>query len=368
MTRWAPGGLLILLLAAACASGAGPSGSAPPAAAPASGAPASQPAASGAAASAPAAPPAVVVPPTKVRASFSVISGGNTAYWVAADAGLWQQHGLDVDFVYISGTPASMAALISGETQFAVAAGDAVLRVQAQNPDVVSLVTTTTGNTHRLMAVPEIQRVEDLKGRRIGVAAIGDGAYAITSKALLKLGYNPATDFVWLGTGGGGTAAMIAGLTAGAFDASPLTPPNDIVAARQGAHVVLDTADMNLPAGGLNVNTMRRTLEQQRPVVEAFVAGVIDAVRLLKEDPALGKAVLARRTEMNDTEAIDWAYEMYSGQRRTIRLYLDHAEVRALLDDLVVEYPELQQVPLERVLDNSVLQDLEAKGYFTRPQ
>src|SRR5437764_13578204 len=192
MTRWAPGCLLILLLAAACAGGAGPTGGAPPAT-PASGASASQPAASGAAASAPAAPPAIVVPPTKVRASYSVISGGIAAYWVAAEAGLWQQHGLDVDFVYISGTPASMAALISGETQFAVAAGDAVLRVQAQNPDVVSLVTTTTGNTHRLMVVPEIQRLEDLTGRRIGVAAIGDGAYAITSKALLKLGYNPAT-------------------------------------------------------------------------------------------------------------------------------------------------------------------------------
>jgi ABC-type nitrate/sulfonate/bicarbonate transport system substrate-binding protein len=201
--------------------------------------------------------------------------------------------------------------------------------------------------------------------RLTGVAAIGDGAYAITSKALLKLGYNPISDFTWIGTGGGSTAAMIAGLAAGAFDASPLTPPNDIVAGRQGAHSILDTADLNLPAAGLATNTMRRTLEQQHPVVEAFVAGVIDGVRLFKEDPALGKAVLARRTDMSDTEAIDWAWQVYSGQQRPIRLYLDHAEMRSLVEDLAVEYPELQQVQLERVLDNSVLQDLEAKGYFS---
>jgi hypothetical protein len=68
---------------------------------------------------------------------------------------------------------------------------------------------------------------------------------------------------------------------------------------------------------------------------------------------------------MDDPEAIHWAWEIYSGQRRAPKLYLDHAEMRAVLDDLVGEYPELQAVQLERVLDNSVLQELEAKGYFT---
>jgi ABC-type nitrate/sulfonate/bicarbonate transport system substrate-binding protein len=367
MSRWAVA-LALSLFVVGCASSGAPAGSAKPAPAPASGAPSASapaaPAASGGGAAA-AVPPAIVVPPTQVRASFSVISGGIGAYWVAADAGLWKQHGLDVDLTFISGTPPGMAALIAGETQFAVASGDAVLRVQAQNPDVVSLVTTGVGATHRLMAVREVQRLEDLRGKRIGVAAIGDGAYAITSKALLKLGYSPQTDFTWIGTGGGSTAAMIAGLAAGAFDASPLTAPNDIVAGRQGAHSILDVADLNLPTAGLATNAMRRTLEQQRPVVEAFVAGVIDGVRLFKDDPAYGKAVLSRRTEMSDTEAIDWAWATYSGQQRPVRLYLDHAEMRSVLDDLIPEYPELAQVQLDKVLDNSVLQELEAKGYFS---
>src|SRR5687768_13005281 len=231
MRRWAAGLLVGLLVLVGCGGGTGPAGGGPP------GGGGGAAGAGGSAARAGA--PAIVVPPTKVRASYSVVSGGIGAYWVAADAGLWQQHGLDVEFTLIAGTPPGMAALIAGETQFAVASGDAVLRVQSQNPDVVSLITTGVGNTHRLMATPGIRRLEDLRGRAIGVSAIGDGACAIATKALLKLGYNPTSDFTWIATGGGSTAAMIAGLAAGAFDATPLTAPNDMVAERQGAHSVL---------------------------------------------------------------------------------------------------------------------------------
>lgn len=359
-------GLALLLLVSflvGCASNAAPSSSGQPAAAAPRAAPPTESTAGGGSSTTSA--PEIVVPPTQVRASYSVVSGGITLYWIAADTGLWKRHGLDVDFVSIAGTPPSMAALISGETQFAVASGDAVLRVQAQNPDVVSVLTTTTGNTHRLMAGPHIQKVEDLRGGRLGTAAIGDGAYAITSKALLKLGINPQSDVTWVATGGGNTAAMIAGLVAGAFDATPLTAPNDLIAARHGAHSVLDVADLNLPAAGLAINVQRRTLEQQRAVVEAFLAGVIDAVRLAQEDPELGKSILSQRMGLNDPEAIDWAYRTYGGQQKPIPLYLNHAEVRAVIEDLAPEYPELRQVDVDRVLDNSVLRDLEAKGYFT---
>ena len=366
MRRWGLG-LLLSVCLVGCASGGRPAAGGQPAPAPGSSAPAGQSTTSGALAGAPPGAPEIVVPPTRIRTSYSVIGSGVIPYWIAAEAGLWQRHGLDVDFTFISGTPPGMAALVAGETQFAVASGEAVLRIQSQNPDVVSLISTTAGNTHRLMVVPQIQRLEDLRGRRIGVAAIGDGAYAVTSKALLKLGFNPSTDVAWIATGGGSTSAMIAGLAAGAFDGAPLTPPNDILASRHGAHALIDTADLDLPAAGMGAHTLRRTLEQQRPVVDAFIAGVIDGVRLLKEDPAFSKGVIARRFDMTDTEAIDWAYEVYSGHRRAPKLYLDHAEMRALVDELAVEYPELQQIQLERVLDNSVLQGLEARGYFTRP-
>src|SRR5438105_2140019 len=129
----------------------------------------------------PSAPAPVAVPATAVRASYSIMSGSVGPYWVAQEAGLWQQHGLEVDLSLISGAPTSMAALMAGDTSFAIAAGDAVLAVQAQNPDVVAILNTSVGSTHRLMVAPDIRQPADLRGRRVGVNSIGDGSYTLLS-------------------------------------------------------------------------------------------------------------------------------------------------------------------------------------------
>src|SRR5689334_21047686 len=184
----------------------------------------------------PGAPVAVVVPPTSVRASYSIMSGSLGPYWLAEAAGLWKQHGLDVELSLISGAPTSMAALMAGETRFAIAAGDSVLGVQAQNPDVVTILNTSVGGTHQLMVVPDVQRPEDLRGRRVGVNSIGDGSYTLLSKAFRHLGLDPTRDVVWTAMGGGNAASYVMGLSVGSIDAAPLTPPNDLLAERQGAH------------------------------------------------------------------------------------------------------------------------------------
>ncbi|HZU05415.1 MAG TPA: ABC transporter substrate-binding protein [Chloroflexota bacterium] len=334
---------LSALLVAACAGGRGPE--------------------SGTASGASAAAPSATPPPTQVRASYSVVSGAMAPLWLADEAGLWRQHGLEVELTFISGGPNTMTALVAGETHFAAAAGDSALNIQAREPDVVAFLNLSVGSQHRLIVNPAIQRVEDLRGRRIGVATIGDGVHMLMSKALRQLGFNPERDFVWTPVGGGGTAGLINALAAGAIDAAPLSPPNDLIAIRQGGHALLSLADFDLPSVGLAAYTLRRTLEQQRPVVEAFAAGVIDGIRLFKADPALAKEILKQRIGTTDQEVIDWSYEA-NGRHMPDRPFIDRERVREAIETLVAGNPELQQVQVERAFDTSVLEALEARGYF----
>jgi NitT/TauT family transport system substrate-binding protein len=292
------------------------------------------------------------------------MSSGVMPLWLAADQGLWQQHGLDVELTLISGTPIVMAALLAGEIQFAQNAAEAAFSVQARNPDVVAILNASGPSQHRLMVQPAIQRVEDLRGKRFGVFSIGDGNYALLMKALPKVGLNPETDAVWTSVGGGNMAGLVQGLVAGSLDAALLTPPNDLVAAQNGARELLRLRDLDLPSAGLPVFTLRGTLDERRPMVEAFAKGIVDAIRLYRADPAAAKRTLSQRLDMNDPRLVDYVYEALADEGIKARPFPDIEQARAVLDVLVADQPALRDVPLERVLDSSVLDALDRQGYL----
>ena len=208
-----------------------------------------------------------------------------------------------------------MAALMAGEIDFSTGAAEAVLAVQAQNPDVVAIVNSSAAPTHRMVVTPEIQRIEDLRGKRMGVFQVGDGNYVLLSKVLAKYGMNPERDVIWAGVGGGNFSGLVSALSAGGIDGTLFPPPNDLPAIKAGGHVLFNLADMDLPYAGLPSYTMRRTIEQKRPVVEAFVAGIVDGVRLYKSDPEQAKAALRQRGGMADAETVDWTYEVIAASR-----------------------------------------------------
>jgi len=361
--------LVALLL---CAAACGRAGETAPSAQPAS-APAAAPSAPSAAPAPPSdaasgGPRATIqVPPTRVRAAYTVVTGSVVPIWLAMDSGLWQKHGLDVDLTLISGTPTAMAALMAGEIDYSTGAAEAVLAVQAQNPDVVAILNSSAAPTHRMVVTPEIQRIEDLRGKRMGVFQVGDGNYVLLSKVLAKFGMNPERDVVWASVGGGNFSGLVSALSAGAIDGTLFPPPNDLPAIKAGGHVLFNLADMDLPYAGLPNYTLRRTIEQQRPVVEAYLAGIVDGIRLFKSDPEQAKEALRRRGGMTDPETVDWTYEVYRGKPMADRPFVNVAGMQSVLDSLVESEPVLRQVQLDRAIDNSVLDDLDRKGYLPPP-
>jgi len=348
--------LLLLLASAACSGRATPAPSNQPQSSPAA------PASAQAMEPAPSALPAG--PRTKITGGYTVVSANIGPLWLAAEQGLWQRHGLDVDLTLISGTPIVMAALIAGEIQFANANADAALSVQARNQDVVSFFSASGPPAHRMMVRPDVERVEDLRGKRFGVFTRGDGNEVLISKALVKLGLNPETDATWGGVGGGNFGGLVQALAVGSIDAALLTPPNDLVARRNGARELFRLRDLGLPSAGLPVYTLRRMLDEQRPVAEAYARGFIDGIRLLRADPALAKRTLSEHLSLTDAELLDWSYDYLAADGLVERAYVDVDQLRAILEGLLPEQPDLAQLPLDRVVDHSVMETLDRQGYL----
>ena len=64
----------------------------------------------------------------KVRIGLSSVSATSGSIWVAEEKGLFKKHGIDVEVIIIGGGAARVvSSLISGEIQFSVGGGDAVI-------------------------------------------------------------------------------------------------------------------------------------------------------------------------------------------------------------------------------------------------
>jgi ABC-type nitrate/sulfonate/bicarbonate transport system substrate-binding protein len=73
------------------------------------------------------------------RLNFVYISpnaGSSSVLWVAKDMGFFKKHGLDVNVIYIEGTPKALMALFAGELQVVAGTGPRwrALRCAARMP------------------------------------------------------------------------------------------------------------------------------------------------------------------------------------------------------------------------------------------
>src|SRR5207247_4979405 len=77
------------------------------------------------------------------RLNFAYISpnaGSSSVLWVAKDAGIFKKHGLDVNVVYIEGTPKALMSLFAGELQVVAGACPAVVQAIRRGAGVTRLM------------------------------------------------------------------------------------------------------------------------------------------------------------------------------------------------------------------------------------
>jgi NitT/TauT family transport system substrate-binding protein len=101
------------------------------------------------------------------RINFAYISpnaGSSSVLWIAKDAGIFKKHGLDVNVIYIEGTPKALM-LFAGELQVVAGTGPAVASAQVRGADASMIMGFEVYLPYYLIATPAIKSIEDLKGK-----------------------------------------------------------------------------------------------------------------------------------------------------------------------------------------------------------
>ncbi|HLI26144.1 MAG TPA: ABC transporter substrate-binding protein [Chloroflexota bacterium] len=340
------GCLVLLSVLGACAPSASrPSGAseAPRAAAPPAGA---------------AAQTGAPAPPEHIRISYAGLTAHFAAAWVPKEAGYFAQQGLDAEVTYLPSRQAS-AALVSGEADYAFFSGRTLVDLRIQGADVVAIAAPMTKLILSLIVQPDIQRPEDLRGKRMGVTGFGS-IIDFGGRYLLKeLGLQPEVDVavIQLQT----NPNIMAALESHAIEAGALAPPQSLQALAQGYRelAAMHRQPFEYPA---NIVAVRGDRLRERPdQVRRVVRAVTEGIARIKNDPPYAQAVLKQYTSIEDPEALKGTYDLFAPAFPRLPL-LTEAALQVAIDETAAENPRAREVTPASAMDMRFVQEIEASG------
>jgi ABC-type nitrate/sulfonate/bicarbonate transport system substrate-binding protein len=152
---------------------------------------------------------------------------------------------------------------------------------------------------------PDIQTTHDLVGKSIGASSPGASSDGALRSILKHEGIAPSeVNIVYLRD----DHSIFSALQTGTIQAAILTKATIPLARQQGYRLLVDANDLVLPTINVGIVVRRGWAQQNPEAVRAFLQGVMESIKLSKEDPAAAKAVIQRYSRLDDPTQIDQVY------------------------------------------------------------
>src|SRR5215467_1199788 len=196
--------------------------------------------------------------PKRVVFAYSSIGSMATGVWMAKEIGAFEKYDVQGDIIFISSGPVVVQALIGGDLQGGSGASNAVINAILNGAPIVGVAATANKPYHRLYVQPEINRLEDLKGKTLGVTRFGSITDNLTRILLRKNGLEGAVNVRQLGGTMEVSAAFqnrqIAGAVTSELRVTPLSQPK----------ILVRLVDMGIPYS-MNMLAVQREYYRRNP-------------------------------------------------------------------------------------------------------
>ena len=290
----------------------------------------------------------------KVTFAYSSIGSMATGVWMAKEIGAFEKYGVQGDIIFISSGPVVVQALIGGDLQGGSGATNAVINAVLNGAPIVGVAATANRPYHRLFVQPEINRLEDLKGRTLGVTRFGSITDNLTRILLRKAGLEGAVNVRQMGGTVEVSAAFqnraIAGAVTGDLHAAPPSQPK----------LLVNLIDLGIPYS-MNMIAVSRDYYRRNPeTVERMVRAYSEGVAVMNQQKERALKVIAKYARIPDAKGIEDHY-------RDSVTYLDRiprAEPEAV--QTILEFMGKKGVPLENFMDNTIIDRLIREGFFEK--
>ena len=297
-----------------------------------------------------------------IYVGVSSVSMGNIIIYVTKEAKLYEKYGLYADPVVMRGSGESSKAMIGGNIQFSPIATPTVINAGLSGADLVILGHTLPGVVHAMVVKPEIKRVEDLKGKKIGVTTFGSLTDFLVQFHLRKKGINPQRDVALIQIGG--DPERIGALKQGSIDAASLSFPGYGIAMKMGFPMLWDSAkEIDYP--WIEITTRRSIIQKDRELVMNYMKAHLEATALFKKDREFGKKVIKKTLRLDNEDLANESYDLFA-KAFLPAPYPNTAGMKTSFEYVAATRPDVMEHKPEEYVDRSFVEELDKTGFIKK--
>ena len=225
--------------------------------------------------------------------------------FVALEKGFYKREGLEAELISVRSAVTAVQALLGNQIHFIFSVGPQMPSVW-EGADIILLAQMIGRPTFSMMVTPDIQKVTDLKGKKIGVS-FGGSTFAGTKAVLELYKMNPEKDVQYVSIPG--SQPKIAAMQQGIIQAALLAPPSDYVAIKAGFKRLVNLADLFKDTSFSGLAATGKTIKENPQFVKRMVRAIVRGVIHSRDYPEDAIQTMMKHWRMERDVSVD-AYNL----------------------------------------------------------
>jgi ABC-type nitrate/sulfonate/bicarbonate transport system substrate-binding protein len=221
----------------------------------------------------------------------------------------------------------------------------------------------------RILARPQIKRVKDLQGKKIGLREFGGLDHGLLKTMLIKGGLDPARDVTWISDpifAYRNTRDHADAMRSGMVDCCSSSPPFCTELEREGFNVLLDPIAAYPGGRPERIVAARGNVLQEHPgLVKAFLKGILRAFWFMRDQPANFAYMenLEMRLRRETANKHEQEFKMFRTPQdlAMMPLPLDggvpKAGLETMVDEMVLSGELREKIPVEQFLRDQLVRE-----------
>ena len=295
-----------------------------------------------------------------VRINWTAVTGAQSGMFMAEQEGIFKKNGLDAELLHISSSSRGIQAILAGEIAFSYMDGVNQVQANLKGANIAFVAGATNRQVFSLMAKPEIKRISDLRGRKIGITRIGSSThtsalFALNSAGLKQNDYQilPLVE----------VPNILTALIAGQVDAGVVSPPTNSRARKAGLNELMNLAKEGPEFVSVAIGTSRSYIKANEDTVRRVVRSYAEGVQLFKTNKAAAQRMMQKYLRVKEQDILDDAYSQFR-EYLEYPPYVTRKAMETVIAEVSVSDAAAKNSKPDDFMDMRFVAELDKQGFF----